>query len=203
MSLWSVLLFSWIVSLDGFFAGTAYGVNKINVPKKSLFIIGAISLFCTGAAMLLAGTALRYFPIHSLGAVLLLCIGIGGLIFKQRSRRAPDNPLPREVTFSIGEIVVSIIRKPERADMDHSNDVSAFEAIFLGLALGLDNTAATFAAALNASLPVYTPFVIFAMQIVFIRAGIRLGSLISPRKQAKLSYLPSFYFIALGLLNLL
>lgn len=201
MSFLAMLLFSAIVSLDGFFAGTAYGLNKINVPNRSLFIIGAISLICTAAAILLATAAQSYFPLNNLGAALLICIGLVGLFFN-RHQPVPEKVRPKPITFAVGKIVINIIRRPERADLDRSKDVSSFEALFLGLALGLDNTAAAFAAALHAPLPYYTPLCIFITQIIFIHIGMKLGRRISPREQCGLSYLPPIYFIALGLFNL-
>lgn len=202
MSFLAMLLFAAIVSLDGFFAGTAYGLNKINVPSRSLFIIGTISFICTALAIILAATAAAYFPVNYLGATLLIIIGITGILFKHH-KQPPESKHSHHITFSIGRIVINIIRRPERADLDKSNDVSSFEAIFLGVALGLDNTAAAFAAALNSPLPYYTPLIVFVMQIIFINIGMKIGQLISPREQSRLSYLPPIYFIILGLINLL
>jgi putative sporulation protein YtaF len=202
MSSLALLLFSFFVSLDGFFAGTAYGISKINVSAKALLIIGLLSLVSTALSMLLAHTVAACASLSLFGAFILIALGVFSLSFNL-FKKSPSKAQSKEFSFSVGKIVVHIMRRPECADLDRSNDLSAAEAFFLGLALGLDNTAATFAAALNEPLPLFAPVLIFITQIFLIRLGIKIGFFISPKYQRGLSLLPPVYFILLGLKGLI
>jgi putative Mn2+ efflux pump MntP len=79
----SLILLSFAVSLDGFGVGITYGVRKIRIPLRSVWIISV----CSGLVILLsmlAGTMLvRWMPPHgaaSVGAVILIGIGIWALV---------------------------------------------------------------------------------------------------------------------------
>src|SRR5262249_50952254 len=109
----------------------------------------------------------------------------------------------RQITFSVGRLVINIMLRPEAADLDHSKVISAVEAIFLGLALGVDNAVATFAAALTGVLPFYTPVVMALLQVSFISIGFYgVVRLISDDLKRRVPYWSGTILILLGLLRL-
>lgn len=93
--------------------------------------------------------------------------------------------------------------KSEAADIDRSKHISAVEAMFLGVALGIDNMVATSAANLGEALPTYTPLAMAAVQMAFISTGL-YGSerLINHHIRFRLPYLSGAVLVLLGIVRL-
>ncbi|MGI6092152.1 MAG: sporulation membrane protein YtaF [Negativicutes bacterium] len=206
-----VVLLGLAVSLDGFVAGMAYGMKGIRMPLISLVIVGLVTAVCAGTAMALAnvlGAIINTQLAISCGAVLLILLGLFSLFQEYltkdvRSYQAVGEVTARKLSFSVGRLVISIVAKPETADVDKSNNISPLESIFLGLALGLDNMLAAFAAALMGWLPPATPLVMGAIQMVVISAGLYSAKRFVPEQVKKrFPYLPGTILILIGLLRL-
>lgn len=204
-----LLFIGFAVSIDGFFAGAAYGVKRIHVPRLSLFAIGAVTLLCTQLAHNLSdllADSLQSLYVTLAGALLLVCIGAANLlqqfVSKRRAKNASDEAT-KPLTFSCGKIVISVMFKPEAADLDRSNRLSLCEALLLGAALGIDNMAATFAAGLTHPLPAYTPLAMCCIQTLLVSGGIWFArSIASARVQQRFAYAPGLILILLGLSRL-
>lgn len=205
MELYSILLLGLAVSMDGFFAGMAYGAKKIRIPTLSLVIVSAATLFYTALATF--GSYFLAFAIQAktaadIGASLLILIG-GVSIIKQLSISHKMQPAAKKKFFT-KNIFLYVIEKPECADIDHSNHLNVMEALLLGTALGIDNMTATFAAGLAAPLPAYTPLSMCIIQTALLYSGICIAQkLISPAYKKKLSYLPGVVLILIGLLRMI
>lgn len=204
-----VILLGFAVSLDAFAAGTAYGLKSIKVPYHSLAVIGFITAVCTGTAMALSGYLGSFLDTHwavAAGSLLLIAIGAWNIFQEYITKRnlSPAGGVEtHRLTFRLGRIVISIMADPETADMDHSHSISPTEGILLGLALGVDNIVATFAAALMKPLPLYTPFVMAGIQMFLISAGIFAATrLASEGLKKRFPYIPGAILIILGLIRL-
>ncbi|HML35580.1 MULTISPECIES: sporulation membrane protein YtaF [Sporomusa] len=204
-----VLLLGFAVSLDAFTAGAAYGLKSITVPLQSMAVIGVITALCTGAAMAFSyylGSFLNTHVAVIAGSLLLISIGAWNIFCEYLTKRrfcqtaeSSNNCL----TFRLGRIVINIMADPETADMDNSRSINSSEAILLGLALGIDNFIATFAAALIKPLPLYTPAVMAFIQVSLIAAGISAAArLASDDLKKRFPYIPGAILIILGLLRL-
>lgn len=212
MNIFYVMLLGFAVSMDGFIAGIAYGLKNIKLPFSSLLIVGAVTIACTGTAMLGANYLEQFINPHIAilcGSLLLIGIGILSLFQEYLTKAIPSYEAnngavsARQLTISIGRLVISIMAKPETADVDDSKRISPSEAVFLGLALGLDNMVATFAAALIGFLPAYTPLLMGTTQIVVLAAGTYVSAcIVSERLKKRFPYLPGLLLIVLGLLRL-
>lgn len=208
MELYYILFLGLAVSIDGFFAGVAYGIKQIKVPFLSLLAIGTVTLLCTGFASYGSSTLAVYLhPMFTtiIGSLLLIGIGFSGILrqFFAKPELPQECNMPKNFTFSIGKIVISIMAKPERADMDKSNRLNTIEAILLGIALGIDNMVATFAAGLVETLPIYTPIMMCVIQTILVYAGMVIAERITTNKiKERLSYAPGIVLICLGLLRL-
>ncbi len=204
-----VILLGFAVSLDAFAAGAAYGLKSIKVPLKSLAVIGLITAICTGAAMALAcylGSFLNTHLAVVSGSLLLIAIGAWNIFHEYITKKSLCQDTESENTrlsFRIGRIVIKIMADPETADIDHSRSISPSEAILLGLALGIDNLIATFAAALIKPLPLYTPAIMTFIQVFLIVVGISAANrLASDDLKKRFPYVPGAILIILGLLRL-
>lgn len=211
MNIFYVVLLGFAVSLDGFVAGIAYGLKGIRMPLKSIAVVGIVTTTCAGAAMFAANALGNVINTHvavSCGAGLLILIGLFSLFQEYLTKDIPSYEADGEVTarklsISVGRLVFSIVAQPETADVDRSKTISPLESIFLGLALGLDNMLATFAAALMGWLPSSTPFIMGLVQMAVISAGLYVARRCMPEHlKSRFPYLPGAILIVIGLLRL-
>lgn len=205
------LLLGIAVSVDAFAAGVAYGMRNIAVPLSSLTVVGAVTAVCVAAAMLAAGLLGHFLDLRLAaiaGSLLMIILGFFSLFQEYLAKSVsayeiPGGFSPRQLTFSVGRLVVSIMAKPESADVDRSLSISRFEALFLGFALGLDNMVATFAASLMGILPAYTPLLMATIQMCFIAAGsLASRRVFPPAIKKQFPFVPGALLIILGILRL-
>jgi putative sporulation protein YtaF len=211
MNLFYVLLLGFAVSIDGFVAGVAYGIKNIRMPLASLFIVGIVAALLTSAAMVCANVLGKIINTHLaiiFGASLLIMLGVWS-VFQQfftkdiAAYEADGEISVRKLSFSVGRLVISIMAKPETADVDHLGIISPLEAVFLGVALGIDAMVGTFAAALMGVLPLYTSLAVGIIHMFCIASGCYLSSrYIAEKIKKKVPYLPGALLIILGLLRL-
>lgn len=206
-----VILLAIAVSIDGFVAGVAYGLKNIRMPFISLAIVGVVATVLTTIAMFCAyvlGSFINTNVAIVTGALLLILLGAWSLFQQYLTRNVPSYELDGEVTahkltISVGQLVISIMAKPETADVDRLGYISSLEAIFLGLAVGLDAMVGTFAAALMGVLPLYTPPAVGITHMICISYGCYASSRFIPETlKQRFPYLPGILLIFLGLIRL-
>lgn len=206
-----VILLAIAVSIDGFVAGVAYGLKNIRMPHASLVIVGIVATVLTAIAMFCAyvlGKLINTNTAIVIGALLLILLGTWSLFQQYLTRNVPLYELDGEVTarklsISIGQLVISIVAKPETADVDRLGCISSLEAVFLGLAVGLDAMVGTFAAALMGVLPIYTPPAVGITHMICISYGCYAASRFIPENlKQRFPYLPGVLLIFLGLIRL-
>jgi putative sporulation protein YtaF len=206
-----VILLAIAVSIDGFVAGVAYGLKNIRMPFASLVIVGIVATVLTAIAMFCAYVLGKFINTNTaivLGALLLILLGTWSLFQQYLTRNVPSYELDGEVTarklsISIGQLVISIVAKPETADVDRLGCISSLEAVFLGLAVGLDAMVGTFAAALMGVLPIYTPPAVGITHMICISYGCYAASRFIPENlKRRFPYLPGALLIFLGLIRL-
>lgn len=206
-----VILLAVAVSIDGFVAGVAYGLKNIRMPFSSLVIVGVVATGLTAIAMFCAYVLGQF--IHTdvaivTGALLLILLGAWSLFQQYLTRNVPSYELDGEVTarkltISVGQLVISIVAKPETADVDRLGYISSLEAVFLGLAVGLDAMVGTFAAALMGVLPLYTPPAVGITHMICISCGCYASTRFVPETlKQRFPYLPGTLLIFLGLIRL-
>lgn len=188
MQTWSAVALALALSVDGLAVGVAYGMRRIRVPARSLFIIGLCSAACFAVALTLGEFVAAVVGLsapHLIGAAVLVALGLWHLgkgwtesrareaaagageqsSVTDRHRDGSDDfgTLLRIRVRALG-IVVQVLREPGRADLDRSGAIDVGEAVVLGTALGLDALAAGFGAA----------FVGFGFSVVAVVAGAQL-----------------------------
>lgn len=222
----SMILLALAVSLDGFGVGITYGLRRIRIPFLSIAIISCCSGFIFWMAMQIGSYVSRFISPHLatiLGAGILIAIGVWALLQIIRNKAVDgDSPSPMEEdiekpTVDATEVktivviewkrlglVIQILRKPSLADIDHSGIISSSEAVLLGIALSLDAFGAGIGAAFIGFSSFLTALVIACSSGFFIATGLRLGIFYANRSWVKkLSFLPGFLLIIMGLMKLL
>lgn len=211
MNLFYVVILAFAVSMDGFVAGMAYGLKNIRMPLTSIGIVGVVTMLGTAFSMACAYLLGQFINTHLaiiLGAMLLIALGIWSLFQQYFTKQVPSYELDgemtvRKLTFSLGQLVISIMAKPETADVDRQGTINSLEAVFLGLAVGLDAMVATFGAALMGMLPLYTPLAVGIIHMMCVSAGCYSSArFVSDNLKRRFPYLPGAILIILGLLRL-
>jgi putative sporulation protein YtaF len=181
------------------------------MPFVSISIVGVVTSICTTIAMIAAfliGQVINTEIAIIIGALLLILLGLWSLFQEYLTKDVASYEVAGEVTarkltFSLGRLVISIMAKPETADVDKLGIISSLEAVFLGVALGADAMVGTFATSLMGPLPLYTPAVIGIIHMFCISSGFYSSQkLISERIKKRFPYLPGALLILLGIIRL-
>lgn len=205
------------VSLDSFGVGVTYGLRKVKLPLISIIIIGLSSAIMILISMqigvwislMLSPNAAKW-----IGSVILVSIGVWAIqqVVKSNQEVETDNKKrltnkgKRIIYIEIKKlgIVIEILKKPIKADIDNSGYISSSEAILLGLALSLDAFGAGIGAALIGFNPVITAITIAGMSSLFILLGLKMGFWFSGIEWLKkFTLLPGIILILIGILKVL
>ncbi|MEI4712074.1 manganese efflux pump [Bacillus cereus] len=127
--LFSIFLIGIASNLDNAGVGIAYGIRKIRISWFNNFII---AFFGNWIALFISE-----FTANLIGAIVLGIIGVFILCQPFLGQR-------NTVGFKDGNVLMGILRNPEKADFDGSKTISFSEAIVLGIALSINNIAGGF-----------------------------------------------------------
>lgn len=208
------------LSLDGFVAGVAYGMRRVQVPFSSLLVVS----LCTGVSMLVSmslGRSVSGFVSFKIadaaGGGILVAIGIwrlveGWAVFAsgRRACAGADTdavPVPQpSMLLSIRihrlGLVVQILKEPMAADLDRSGRIDVGEALMLGIALSLDALAAGFAAGMMGFTPAVVPLVSLG-GLGLLSMGVAVGRRVpAERLGGKGMLIPGILLILLGVTRL-
>lgn len=215
MDFLTLALFAIALNLDSFAVGVSYGIRNIKLPTTSLIIISIMSMSAITFSMLLGKTVAGYFSptfAHRLGGFILLFIGLWVLIQSLQENRRNKNSLaePQDEPDALIKIhirflglAIQILREPSRADLDQSGIISAREAVLLGLALAMDAFGAGFAVSMLGFSIIITAFMVGIGHFILTYSGLLTGMSMNGKGfSQKLSTLPGFILIALGLFKI-
>lgn len=213
-----LILLAIAVSLDSFGVGVTYGMRKIRVPFISLFII----MLCSGLVVFVSmtiGNLVSSFissgTTKVIGSIILISIGLISLYNVVRTKNNDQSdeskvksyePKEKEWKFELQKLglIITVLKKPQEADLDNSGIISGIEALLLGFALALDAFGAGIGAAMVGYSPITTAMVIALTSGLFVFLGIKSGFILSKIKcMQKMVYIPPFLLISLGLFKLL
>lgn len=215
MSLGMPLLLALAVSIDGFSAGFSCGLRKLVIPFTSLLVICLLSAAAVAASMLAGSGVAQLIPlryISTFGGAVLIIFGlyIIGQYFKEGQPGKETDIVKKRALREDGspggqpQKIVSLIRRPEEADLDRSGTLSIKEALLLGSALAADALAAGFGAALIGSPFLPTILAVGLTQFALLPLGAALGRM--AMRRAALPHTPLWggaMLIIIGIMNLL
>lgn len=175
----TIILLGLAVSFDGFVAGFAYGVRRLEIPLVSLLIVSLLSALSMALSIGVGKLISLMFHINVaslIGGAILFVIGIWIIVealFKRKNRlEAIEEKVAGDVKF---RYIRKVLREPIRADIDCSGSISSSEAILLGAALAMDAFGAGIGASM-AGLPLlWTSVTVGLIKLVLIKSGVLLG----------------------------
>jgi putative sporulation protein YtaF len=212
MRLLAVILLGLSVSLDALCAGVAYGIKGTRVPGHALLLVGLVTVLGVAGAMGGGDLLGRHGEIQVaavVGACLLIGLGLVSLLQTylttgRAGQPSPADPVPaRQLTVSMGWLVITMRAKPERTTRDQVPALAAGEAALVGVALGLDNVVAVFAVSLMGRLPAYTPLVMGGLQMLVLATGVQASARrLSERVKARCGSVSGVLLLVLGVIRL-
>ncbi len=208
-----LLLLVLAVSIDGFSAGLSFGLRKLVIPLYSLLIIGLLSSMAAACSMLIGNSIALLIPsrwLSGAGGVLLIFLGLYIALpalnkRRQAKKQEESEPGTGETRGNGGlQILASISECPDRADLDCSGELSAKEAIILGLVLSADVFGAGVGASLIGLPILFTSLAAGAAQFLLIPLGAECGRLMSDLIPFRMTSLwAGCLLILVGLINIL
>jgi putative sporulation protein YtaF len=213
MEILTLVLFALALNLDAFGAGTAYGLRNIKLPFTSVLIISGMSMAAITVSMLAGHTLSGYIPetvAHRVGGILLMAVGLWVLVQSLQSHRNGTVSEHESRYGTVMEIhirslglIIQVLREPSRADLDKSGEISAREALLLGLALSMDALAAGFAVSMLGFSVLTTAVIVGAGHLILTYAGLILGKGAAATAIGRqLSAIPGCILITLGILKI-
>ena len=178
-SIWITVLFlAFSSSIDNFGVGITYGIRGIKVGLLANLIISIIAFIFSEAGIVSGQYISKVFPgtlSNVIGAFFLLVIGlrIVLLTFPRKDKQIIIN----NDDESVSNIVTNYLSSPEKADVDHSGDISSFEAIILGTAVSMN----ALTNGLGVGLIGLSPFAISIAASIFSFLAIWLGVLLGKK----------------------
>lgn len=178
------ILLALSVSIDSLGIGITYGIKNTTIPKISNIILFTIS-FCVTCGSIFLGHYISVLlsPSFStfLGSFFLILLGVYN-IYKTSHNEIIDY------------------------DIDHSNNISKKEAIFLGLALSVDSACVGIGCGIIGIDDIILPILVASFQLIFLNCGNLIAkylvkSIDIPEKL--LSMFSSMVLIIVGILRLL
>lgn len=216
MELLALLAFALALNLDSFAVGVAYGVRNIKMPVTSLTITSIMSMIAITISMLLGNVVAGNFSstfVNRLGGAILLFIGIWILIQSLRENngkkananfaRGIKNETDIQIHIRTLGIVIQVPRELYRANMDQPSVMSRREVALLGMALAIDSFVAGFAVSMMGFNILYTTLGMGLGHFILTHFGLKIGKGFgTSRLNTKLTILPGFILIALGLFKI-
>ncbi|WP_053218943.1 sporulation membrane protein YtaF [Virgibacillus senegalensis] len=201
------VLLAFAVSLDSFMVGFTYGLRKMVLKPRIIFLIAFITASVFFISMLI-GTVIASFldpaVAEMFGGTVLILIGIWVVYqFFRTDNTQADEPIVLKFEIKSLGIVIEILKKPMAADFDKSGNIAGIEALLLGLALSVDSFGAGIGAAMLGFTPWLAAMGIGATTGIFLAGGLKSGYLFSYwRWLHRLTFLPGLVLIAIGILKI-
>ncbi|SES75928.1 sporulation membrane protein YtaF [Anaerobranca gottschalkii] len=206
MELWAVFFLALAVSLDGFGAGFAYGLNRITINFSAKILISLASAFAIYLSLLAGVLIIKILPpnlAEKLGGILLCVMGIY-IIYQNLRNLINNQPFDEEfLKKNFIQKLFILLKEPKKADFDKSGNISGIEVFFLGFALAMDAFGAGFGAALAGSNPLLMAVSVGILKFILVSLGIILGKKLTEIPwQGVIVIIPGIIFLLIGLTNL-
>lgn len=185
-------------SIDSLGIGITYGIKNTKITKIANIILFFISIFVTNISMLFGNFIKELLPSNItklLGGLLIIIIGIFMTIQALKNKETKEDVnndilrtdlIEEEKIYSLFikclGITIQVIKNPSYSDFDNSKKIDSKEAIFLGIALSLDNFGIVVGSAVAGICNVFLPLFISVFQVLFLKFGNYIGRKLSNTK---------------------
>lgn len=172
--IWLVILaFALSSSIDNLGVGISYGIQGIRIGLWANLIIAVICFLFSEFGIIfgkwISSVVPGIFPIL-IGAFLLIVIGIRIILLAVPRKVRSEKEIPKDMNK-----VKTILKNPERADMDQSGEIGLKEACVLGVALSANAITNGLSAGLFGLSPLAISLTAAVGSFLMVWAGVALG----------------------------
>lgn len=172
--IWLVILaFALSSSIDNLGVGISYGIQGIRIGLWANLIIAVICFLFSEFGIIfgkwISSVVPGIFPIL-IGAFLLIVIGIRIILLAVPRKVRSEKEIPKDINK-----VRTILKNPERADMDKSGEIGLKEACVLGVALSANAITNGLSAGLFGLSPLAISLTAAVGSFLMVWAGVALG----------------------------
>ncbi|WP_077369275.1 sporulation membrane protein YtaF [Anaerosalibacter sp. Marseille-P3206] len=193
------------ICIDSLAIGIAYGMKKIKIPIKSLFLINFICTGILSIAMFLGNTLKNILPGRLptiISFLILLFIGIYFLLEGIVNFFIQRNKNKFEIKFSNIKIIIDVVVDCTKADINQSGDIDLMEAFYLGIALSLDSLGIGFGTAMGSINYMQIIVLSFILNIAIIFIGLKIGEKLVSKSKIGFSWISGLILIFLAFFKL-
>ncbi|MBO8462546.1 MAG: manganese efflux pump [Firmicutes bacterium] len=200
-----IFIFTLALSIDSFGASFAYGASNIKIPLTSICTISGICSGILCVSLLAGGSIFQQIPPSASETISFILLFLIGLIkfFDSQIRRFINygkfNNRELHFHFLSLSFILTIYGNPEKANIDHGQDLSPKEAISLALALSLDSAAVGLSAMSISAYPLPVFFFSFLFGIGAILGGSLLGNTLIRKTQMDFTWFGGLLLICLAI----
>ena len=159
-----IFLFAVSANVDNLAVGISYGIKKITIPVASNFIISLIVFSGTLFSMLAGNHIAPAMPpavSNYIGGLIIISIGAVSIIKYFQNRK-------KDVSQNNG--------RWEKKDKNKNKRIELYEALFLGLALSINNIGLGIGASISGLRVIPTAVCTFVFSVIFLLAGNFFGN---------------------------
>lgn len=207
-----IILLSVSLSVDAFGIGASYGIRNIFIPPATKIVISLMSIAITGISLLCGTWIAALLPDYIakyLGVIILIFMGLwiirqGTAPDKRNENKNQNETLLNLIIKSMG-ITIKIIKTPQICDLNKSNIIEPWEAIYLGFALSMDSFGAGIGSGASGLFSPAIPFAVALCQIIFLSSGRFIGiklKVFTEIKENTWTVLSGILLIFIGLLRI-
>jgi len=196
------------LGIDALVCSFSYGVNKIRIPFKSMIVINIITLLLLAFGIVIARILGEFLPpifIYVLSFLILFILGLSKIFegaIKRLIRRGEGSRNFNFSMFNLG-FVLQVYAQYELADSDESKELSVWEAIPLGAAVGFDGLSVGLSIGLmqlNVGLLLIMSFVV---GVACVAIGDYLGRTLSKKTTFDFSFVSGLILILIAILSII
>lgn len=203
----NALLFSLALSFDSLATFFGYGLTKIKVSFKAIFIISLLNTLTLAIGITL-GYLLSSFITNSLtkyiSFALLFLVGLIKLIaeFIKTWLEKKINQSASVIKIFNFKLLFKVALDPSFADLNDDKLLSLKEALLIGIVLSIDSLGVGLGSGMNISYPYFLIIFAFLIGLLFSYIGNILGKKFSRKIKINLSWLSGLLLILLAFLKL-
>jgi len=180
----SIIFLGIAANIDNLGIGVAYGIRSIKIPfiaNLVIAIMSGIATFLTCYAGHLLEFVIPTYFCNILGGGIVILVGFYMIIsFVARKKPDTESNTSNETNECTDEeantnILLYIIKHPEKADIDYSGQISVAESILLGIALSINALATGFGAGMTGLSVIGMTLSVVLFSLITIFIGVRTG----------------------------
>lgn len=195
-----IIIIMLCLSIDVLLTSFSYGVDKIKIPLKSVFIINLVTTILFIISLIIGSITSSFLDINMINIIsflILFALGITKL-FEFSFKKLFSKLSIKEFKIYDFKFILQVVSDSRLADSDQSKMLSSKEAISLAIALSLDGICAAFSIGMSYNNYLIISLLSFTITTLMFISGNVLGKGFFAKKNLNIGWLCGVLLIALA-----